>query len=163
MAIGVGGHAIDAAHFHDIALAVQLLEQPGRAGLAIGDLIVRQDIGFGRGNGLVDGTTTMPLSAACLITGLSASRSDGLTMIALTPAEIRLRKSAICSAGPPLRLATITFETMPEASAWALIEQIISSRQPLPISVLETPTTNLSAAMAPLASASAETAESNER
>jgi len=40
VAIGVGGHAIDAAHFDDIALAVQLLEQPGRAGFAIGDLIV---------------------------------------------------------------------------------------------------------------------------
>src|SRR5580700_9792004 len=91
----------------------------------------------------------MPLSAACLITGLSASRSDGLRMIALTPAEIRLRISAICSDGPPLRLATITFETRPEASASALIEQIISSRQPLPISVLETPTMYLSAAKAP--------------
>ena len=41
-------------------------------------------------------------------------------MIALTPAEIRLRRSAICSAGPPLRLATMTFETMPEASACGL-------------------------------------------
>ena len=83
------------------------------------------------------------------MTGLSASRSDGLMMIAFAPAEMRLRMSAICSDGPPLRLATITFETRPEASASALIEQIISSRQPLPISVLETPTTYLSAASAP--------------
>ena len=37
-------------------------------------------------------------------------------MMALTPAEIRLRRSAICSDGPPLRLATMTLETMPEAS-----------------------------------------------
>src|SRR5439155_7576963 len=97
----------------------------------------------------------MPLAAACLITGLSASRSDGLTMIALTPAEIRLRRSAICSDGPPLRLATTTLETTPEASAWALIEQIISSRQPLPISGLDTPTTYLSAAeVLPAAAAS---------
>ena len=70
-------------------------------------------------------------------------------MMMFAPAEMRLRMSAICSDGPPLRLATTTFETLPEASASALIEQIISSRQPLPISVLETPTTYLSAACAP--------------
>ena len=83
----------------------------------------------------------MPRLAACLITGFSAARSDGLMMIALAPAEIRLRMSAICSDGPPLRLATMTLESLPEASASALIEQIISSRQPLPISVFDTPTT----------------------
>src|SRR5215469_8719104 len=85
----------------------------------------------------------MPLDVACLMTGFSASRSEGLTTITLTPAEIRLRRSAICSEGPPLRLATITLETTPDAAAWAFIEQIISSRQPLPVSVLETPTTYL--------------------
>src|SRR5690348_10865110 len=37
----------------------------------------------------------------------------------------------------------ITLETTPETLACALIEQIISSRQPLPCSVLETPTTYL--------------------
>src|SRR5277367_5147818 len=82
------------------------------------------------------------------MTGFSASRSEGLMMMMFAPAEIRLRMSAICSDGPPLRLATITFETLPEAWASALIEQIISSRQPLPVSVLETPTTYLSAASA---------------
>jgi len=35
----------------------------------------------------------------------------------------------------------MTFETTPEAFACALIEQIISSRKPLPVSVLEMPTT----------------------
>ncbi len=83
----------------------------------------------------------MPLSVACLMTVLSASRSEGLITITLAPAEIKLRMSAICSVGPPLRLATITFDTLPEAFACALIEQIISSRQPLPVSVFETPTT----------------------
>jgi hypothetical protein len=62
-------------------------------------------------------------------------------MMILAPAEIRLRKSAICSEGPPLRLARMTLETLPEAKASALTEQTISSRQPVPISVLETPTT----------------------
>ena len=62
-------------------------------------------------------------------------------MIALAPAEIRLRMSAFCSAGPPFRFATITFETLPLESACALIAQIISSRQPLPTSVFETPST----------------------
>src|SRR6266542_4357484 len=84
----------------------------------------------------------MPLSLACLMTGLSFSRSDGLTMIALTPCEMRLRRSAICSVGPPLRLATTTLLTLPLASASALTEQIISSRQPLPTRVLLTPTTH---------------------
>src|SRR5690242_10584225 len=37
----------------------------------------------------------------------------------------------------------ITLETTPETLACALIEQIISSRQPLPCNVLETPTTYL--------------------
>src|ERR1700694_2465297 len=85
-------------------------------------------------------TTTMPLAAASLITGLSASRSDGLRTMALTPAEIRFRRSAICSAGPPLRLAIVTCVTTPDAFPWALMEQIISSRQPFPVKVLETPT-----------------------
>src|SRR5579883_3320839 len=102
----------------------------------------------------------MPLSAACLMIGFKASRSDGLMMIALAPAEMRLRMSAICSDGPPFRLATITFETRPDASASALIEQIISSRQPLPISVFDTPTMYLPAADAvpPAAAAKAKAA-----
>ena len=62
-------------------------------------------------------------------------------MMMFAPAEIRLRRSAICSEGPPFRLARITLETFPDASASALIEQTISSRQPLPMSVFETPTT----------------------
>src|SRR4051794_4306528 len=62
-------------------------------------------------------------------------------MIAFAPAEIRLRMSAICSAGPPFLFATITLLTLPLAAAWALIEQIISSRQPLPTSVFDTPST----------------------
>src|ERR671935_94444 len=70
-----------------------------------------------------------------------SSRSEGLTTIASTPWEMRLRRSAICSVGPPLRLATTTLLTLPLASDSALTEQIISSRQPLPTSVLLTPTT----------------------
>ncbi len=62
-------------------------------------------------------------------------------MIAFAPAEIRLRISAACSAGPPLRSATITLLTMPLATAWALTAQIISSRHPLPTSVFDTPRT----------------------
>src|SRR5436309_10480600 len=62
-------------------------------------------------------------------------------MIAFAPAEIRLRMSAACSAGPPFRSATITLLTLPLAAASALTAQIISSRQPLPTSVLETPRT----------------------
>ena len=73
------------------------------------------------------------------MTGFSASRSAGLTMIAFAPDEIRLRMPAICALASPLTLWTSTSETWPEASACALTEQIISSRQPLPTSVLLTP------------------------
>src|ERR1700674_658737 len=83
----------------------------------------------------------MPLSVASLMTGSSALRSDGLSTITFTPAEIRLRISAIWPLGSVVRLAVMTLETMPEAFAWALMEQIISSRKPLPVSVFEIPTT----------------------
>src|SRR5690242_20867495 len=75
------------------------------------------------------------------MTLLSAVELDGLMMIAFAPAEMRLRMSAACSAGPPFRSATITLLTTPLAAACALTAQIISSRQPLPTSVLETPRT----------------------
>ena len=85
----------------------------------------------------------MPRASACAITAFSALPLDGLMTIALAPAEIRLRMSAICSAGPPLRFATTTLLITPLAFAWALMAQIISSRQPLPTSVFETPSTHL--------------------
>src|SRR4051812_3858837 len=88
-------------------------------------------------------TTLTPRALACAITELSALALDGLITMALAPAEIRLRMSAICSAGPPLRLATMTLLTTPLAFDCALIAQIISSRQPLPTSVLETPMTKV--------------------
>src|SRR5256885_4347057 len=83
----------------------------------------------------------MPLSEASLMTASSALRSDGLITITLTPAEIRLRMSEIWPLGSVVRLAVMTLETTPEALAWALMEQIISSRNPFPVSVLEMPTT----------------------
>src|SRR5947208_7413670 len=83
----------------------------------------------------------MPRAAACAITLFRALGLDGLTTIAFAPAEMRFRRSAFCSAGPPFRFATFTELTLPLASASALTEQIISSRQPLPTSVLETPRT----------------------
>src|SRR5215217_1663582 len=86
-------------------------------------------------------TTLIPRAAACWITGLSAVALEGLMMIAFAPAEIRLRMSALCSAGPPFLFATITLLTTPLAFACALTAQIISSRQPLPTSVFETPIT----------------------
>ena len=62
-------------------------------------------------------------------------------MIASTPWEMRFCRSWICSVGPPLREMVMTSLTSPLASACALIEQIISSRQPLPVSVLLMPIT----------------------
>ena len=65
--------------------------------------------------------------------------SAGLTTMASTPAEIRLRMSSSWPAASVLRWAMLRLATLPEASACALIAQIISSRQPLPCTVLETP------------------------
>src|SRR5829696_5826510 len=83
-----------------------------------------------------------PRAAAWAMAAFSAVGLDGLTMIAFAPAEIRLRMSAFCSAGPPLRFATTTLLILPLAFACAFTAQIISSRQPLPTSVLETPSTH---------------------
>src|SRR4051794_15632905 len=80
-----------------------------------------------------------PRRLASAMTELSAVASAGLMMIALAPEEIRLRIAAICSGAAPFWLETRTFETWPLAAACALTAQIISSRQPLPTSVLETP------------------------
>ena len=65
--------------------------------------------------------------------------SAGLTTMASTPALIRLRMSSSWPAASVLRWAMLSLATSPEASACALIAQIISSRQPLPCTVLETP------------------------
>ena len=83
----------------------------------------------------------MPWAMASSITGFNCSRSDGFTMIASTPCEIRFCRSAIWSVGPPFLLIAMTSLTWPLASDWALTAQIISSRQPLPARVLLTPMT----------------------
>ena len=62
-------------------------------------------------------------------------------MIASTPCEIRFCRSVIWSVGPPFLEIAITSLTCPLASDSALTAQIISSRQPLPASVLLTPMT----------------------
>src|SRR5215212_7022448 len=98
-------------------------------------------------------TTLIPRAAACWITELSAVELDGLMMIAFAPAEIRLRMSALCSAAPPFRFATITLLTTPLAFACAFTAQIISSRQPLPTSVFETPITYLASPLPDFAEA----------
>src|ERR671932_289242 len=85
--------------------------------------------------------TLTPRCLACLITESSAVASAGLRMIALAPDEIRLRMAAICSGAAPFWLEIRTLLTFPLAAACALTAQIISSRQPLPTSVLETPRT----------------------
>src|SRR3954447_11814121 len=83
-----------------------------------------------------------PRLLASEMTELSAVASAGLMMIAFAPEEIRLRIAAICSGAAPFWLDTRTLLTAPLASACALTAQIISSRQPLPTSVFETPSVN---------------------
>jgi hypothetical protein len=84
-------------------------------------------------------TTVMPAAVASASAGWMPAGSDGLTIIALTPALMRLRISSSWPAASVLRCAMLSEATLPEASACALIEQIICSRQPLPCTVLETP------------------------
>jgi hypothetical protein len=62
-------------------------------------------------------------------------------MIALTPCEISWRMPAACCCAVAFWFQTTTFVTLPLARACALTAQIISSRQPLPTSVLDTPMT----------------------
>src|SRR5258706_9311714 len=83
----------------------------------------------------------MPLALASAMTGLSAAASAGLARIALAPAEMSVRIAAICSGAPPFWFCTSTLLTLPLARAWALAPQIISSRKPLPTSVLLIPRT----------------------
>ena len=109
--VGVGRDAGDAAHLDHVALAADLLEQPDRAEPAVRDLVVGDVVGLRRGDCWSTDDDLTPRAAACATTALSALALDGLMMIAFAPAEIRLRMSAICSAGPPLRFATLTSET----------------------------------------------------
>ena len=55
VAIGVRRHAGDAAHLDHVALAAELLEQPGCAKAAVRDLIVRRIVSLWRRDALVDG------------------------------------------------------------------------------------------------------------
>ena len=143
VAVRVGRDAGDAAHLDDVALAARAVlnshSAPSRpyATWSFVDVVRLRCC-----DALVDGDDLDAAGGGLLRSPRSArSALDGLMMIALAPAEIRLRMSAICSAGPPLRFATMTLLTLPLARACALTEQIISSRQPLPTSVLETPIT----------------------
>ena len=81
----------------------------------------------------------MPRSVASLIAELMPSGFAGLTTMASTPASIRLRMSSSWPAASVLRWAMLRLATLPLSSACAFIAQIISSRQPLPCTVLEMP------------------------
>src|SRR4051794_36481591 len=94
--------------------------------------------------------TLTPRCLAWAMTESSAVASAGLRMIAFAPEEIRLRIAAICSGAAPFWLEMRTLLTLPLAAACALTAQIISSRQPLPTSVLETPRTYFLPELPPL-------------
>jgi hypothetical protein len=76
----------------------------------------------------------------------------GFSTMASTPAWMRLRMSSSWPAASVLRCAMLRLSTMPLSSACAFIAQIISSRQPLPWTVLEMPIVYMSWAMAKLPS-----------
>ena len=79
MAVGVGGHAVDAALLHDGSLAAELVEQPFGAELRIFDLIVGQHIGLRRRDGLIDGDHNDALVSRLLDDGverLAVARVD---------------------------------------------------------------------------------------
>src|SRR6266436_2822943 len=76
--------------------------------------------------------TVMPAAIASAIAGFRASGPAGLMMIALTPWAIRVRMSESWPGASVSRWMIVTFETLPALTAWALAEQSIASRQPLP-------------------------------
>ena len=55
MAVGIRRNAGDSPHLDHVALAAELLEQPGRAKAAVRDLVVRRVVGLWRSHALVDG------------------------------------------------------------------------------------------------------------
>ncbi len=77
-------------------------------------------------------TTGMFAAMASAMPGFRASGSAGLMTIAFTPWAIRVRMSASWPAASVSRWMIETFETLPSFTAWALAEQSIASRQPLP-------------------------------
>jgi hypothetical protein len=83
--------------------------------------------------------TGMSASAASASASFTASGLTGFTMIASTSAAMRFRRSSSCPAASVSRWNTVSSATWPESTACALIEQIISSRQPLLVSVFDTP------------------------
>ena len=76
--------------------------------------------------------TVMPAAIASSIAGFSASGPAGLMMIALTPWAISVRMSDSWPGASVSRWMIVTLETLPDLTAWALAEQSIASRQPLP-------------------------------
>ena len=76
--------------------------------------------------------TVMPAAIASAMAGFSASGPDGLMMIALTPWAIRVRMSDSWPGASVSRWMIVTFETLPDLTAWAFAEQSMASRQPLP-------------------------------
>ena len=139
VAVAVGRRAGRAAHVDDVALAADLLEQPLGTEIGVLLLVIRDDVGRRLGDGLVDRHDDDPGLGRFLDARLMPSGSAGLTTMALTPAPIRLRMSSSCPAASVFRCAMLSDSTLPEASACAFIAQIISSRQPLPCTVLDTP------------------------
>src|SRR6185436_15272977 len=92
----------------------------------------------------------MPLAIASAMAGLSASGLDGLMSRMLTFFAIRSRMSASWPAASVSRVVARTLLILPDVTAWALAEQIIASRQPLPTAPgFEMPTVYLPAAAEP--------------
>jgi hypothetical protein len=81
----------------------------------------------------------MPASVASANASSMADRSAGFTMIASTSWAIRFRRSSSCPAASVSRWLIVSSVTSPDATDCALIEQIISSRQPLLVNVFDTP------------------------
>ena len=77
-------------------------------------------------------TTAMPCRVASLIAGVERVRIAGLMRIAFTSLAIRSRMSASWPAASVSLVDDGDALTLPDLTAWALAEQIMASRQPLP-------------------------------
>ena len=103
---------------------------------------LRGDVGTLGGDRLVDGDDDDALGDRLLddrVELLAVGRVDDDRVDALRDQVLEVLRSA--RSGPPFLEIAMTSLTWPLASDWALTAQIISSRQPLPASVLLTPMT----------------------
>ena len=94
VAVVVGGHAADAAHLDDVALAAEVVDEPLGAEPAVLDLVVGDHVRLGRGDGLVDGHDDDVAGG-----GLLDDRVQRLTIGRVDDDRVGTRRDQVADAG----------------------------------------------------------------